>query len=40
MINKSINKLAFLKLHNYFIKNWKNQNMLNYEQIIQINFMT
>ena len=38
MINKSENKIKLLKLHKYFIKYWKNQKLLNYNEYLDNHF--
>ena len=38
MINNSSYKIKLLKLHRYFNKNCKNQNLLNYSEYLENNF--
>ena len=38
MINKSSNKIKYLKLHKYFMKNWSKQKLLNYNEYLDNKF--
>ena len=38
IINKSNNKIRYLKLHKYFVKNWSKQKLLNYNEYFDNKF--